>query len=180
MKYLLLSIAIAFTSFSLTAQERSRSELSGKALKSMDETRPELMPGVFKDGEKIYVSDETRRILSDSQYRNEVYPELYSFEELPTLLEQGKSQLAIYYMINLFEDNPILCLNIVKDLVEAEISGEAYTNAFQTYVYGDPEINDFSTGRMQVMDPMVLEKKMKVANYLAFSSEKLKEAYGSD
>lgn len=153
--------------------------LSASVHETFAEIAPELRPGVFKDGENIFVSEESKRLLTDPAYRENTYPPKYTFEEIPSVLENGRTQLALWYVINLFEENALFGLKLLHDLNSIDISGEDYINAFNTYVYADPDIVDFSQGRMQIMHPEVLEHKLKMANYLALASEKLKN-YASD
>ncbi len=134
----------------------------------------ELRPGVFKDGDKVYISEDSKRLLTDSVYRASIFPKAYSFEVIPTLIEQGKTQLALWYLVNLFDQNELLTLQIARELLGMNIKPRNYLSAFYSYVFADPEIMSFENGTMTLMYPERLEKKTQVVNYLAEFSAKIK------
>lgn len=173
MKNIKISYALVFLAISVFGQNEAPI-LSSNAYESFSEIAPELRPGVFKDGENVFISEESTRLLTDSLYRRITYPAIYQFEEIPLILEKGRTQLALWYVINLFEENALFGLKLVKEFNSIGIAGKDYINAFNTYVYADPEVVDFSQGKMQIMHPEMLEHKLRTANYLALASEKLK------
>jgi hypothetical protein len=173
MKNIIITYFLLFLSICIFAQNEAPI-LSSNAYESFSEIAPELRPGVFKDGENVFVSEESKRLLTDALYRDMTYPSKYTIEKIPNVLEEGRTQLALWYVINLFEENTLFGLKLLKDFNSVDISGEDYINAFNTYVYADPEIVDFSQGKMQIMHPEILDQKLKIANYLALASEKIK------
>ena len=140
-----------------------------------EQTNPNLRPGIFKDGERIYISDESKRLLTDSLYRTKIYPRKYSFEAIPAMVEEGDILKTLWYLVNLFDENQLLTLQLVKDLSESEISAKHYVNAFHTYIFADPEIMSFEKGQMALIQPELMNRKVQIVNFLGRYSNKMQE-----
>ena len=134
--------------------------------KYLTETPPEHRPGVYKEDGKVFISDDSRRMLTDADYRAATFPETYTFEAVPGLLEKGEIQLSLWYLVNLFDENQTLTLQIVADLQKAGIRAEHFVNAFHSYVFADPEIMSFENGTVALIDPQEMRYKASIAKYL--------------
>lgn len=129
--------------------------------------------GMRLEDNTVFISEECRRLLSDENYRDQIYPDSYEFETITELLAQNEVPLALWYMINLYEDSPVFTLQIVKDLIEVDINANDYVEAFYTYAYADPRIAEFNQGTYHLLQPDLLDKRIKVVNTLAYFASKL-------
>ena len=51
---------------------------------------PSNEPGIHLRNDSVLISEEIRMLLSDADYRAQIYPEQYAFEALPELLEEKR------------------------------------------------------------------------------------------
>ena len=133
MQKTIIALLLILGSFSLLHGQNTpvNDTASDQAIpKYLTETPPEHRPGVFKEDGKLFVSDDSRRLLTDADYRAATFPEAYTFEAVPGLLEKGEIQLSLWYLVNLFDENQTLTLQIVADLQKAGIRAEHFVNAF--------------------------------------------------
>ena len=132
--------------------------------------------GIRLEDNQVFVSQEFKRLLTDSLYRTQVYPSQYQFDEITSLLADQKEHLALWYLINLYEIKPLLTLQITKDLSAHTIQSEDFVTAFYSYAYTDPRVVEIKDGSYFVQKPELLDRQIKVTNLLASVLNKWKNS----
>lgn len=61
--------------------------------------------GLEMKGDSLVVSDEVLRLMSDSVYRSQVYPEIYIWEEAINFMSTMKLKPAFWFFINLYSES---------------------------------------------------------------------------
>lgn len=129
-------------------------------------------PGLIQQGDSIVENEEFARLLDDSLYRQQIYPDTYSWEEAGLLLEQKEFKKALWYLINLYpesEENKLKTIKVSLALGSVIKIEEAFTNTFSTYCYTDPEVSTVVNGEAEIQRPDILESKMRdLKELLAF------------
>ena len=121
-------------------------------------------PGLIQQGDSIVENEEFARLLDDSLYRQQIYPDTYSWEEAGLLLEQKEFKKALWYLINLYpesEENKLKTIKVSVALGSIIKIEEAFTNTFSTYCYTDPEVSTVVNGEAEIQRPDILESKMR-------------------
>ena len=121
-------------------------------------------PGLIQQGDSIMQNEEFARLLDDSLYRQQIYPDTYSWEEAGLLLEQKEFKKALWYLINLYpesEENKLKTIQVSLALGSVIKIDEAFTNTFSTYCYTDPEVSTVVNGEAEIQRPDILESKMR-------------------
>ncbi len=172
-KYIKITLFLFVCTLNVQAQKENL--VSSTILNEFEQTNPNLRPGIFKDGERIYISDESKKLLTDSLYRAQIYPDIYNFEAIPDMVEEGETLKVLWYLVNLFDENQLLTLQLVKDLSDSSISAKHYVNAFHTYIFADPEIMSFEKGQMALIEPELMNRKAQIVNFLGRYSNKMQE-----
>lgn len=121
----------------------------------------------FADG-VLSISEENKRLLSDKAYREQIYPDQYTFQVLPDLLQNGNMSLTLWHLINLYQLNPVFTLRIINDISALDVRGEHLAEAFHTYAYTDPKVSKIDNGHYELMKPEALDKHIKATNALAY------------
>ena len=130
-------------------------------------------PTVFSEDGSVRFSDETIRLLTDSAYRLQTYPELYQMSQVPDLLEERRTVMALWTLINVYSQSPEQTRTIVFMLAERGIRGRHYLDAFYTYAFADPEIFHLGGGDLTYLaDPLKMEEKLHNCRSLAAYTEK--------
>jgi len=121
-------------------------------------------PGLIQQGDSIVENEEFARLLDDSLYRQQIYPDTYSWEEAGLLLEQKEFKKALWYLINLYpesDENKLKTIKVSVALGSIIKIEEAFTNTFSTYCYTDPEVSTVVNGEAEIQRPDILESKMR-------------------
>lgn len=114
------------------------------------------------------MSEENLRLLSDKAYRDSIYPKNYTFEAVPELLSAGQLRLSIWYLVNLFESNPDLTIQIAQEMRKRKIGTNEFITAFYTYALTDPEMISMDGPEGWTLDdPQKLERKLTICHLLA-------------
>ena len=126
---------------------------------------------IFRDG-SVQFSEVTLRLLQDREYREAVYPGVYTLLSVPDHLEQKQIAFALWILINKSAERPIDVREIVYKLSRIGIQSQHYLQAFYTYAFADPEVFEFKDGGISMENPMVLEEKLDRCKYLMTLSDK--------
>ena len=131
--------------------------------------------GVTYEADSMVVSTEAQNLLTNTELRELMYPEEYSWETTLGLMSQMQLKRAFWQMINLFPDNKEL---VIKTMVQYDKILEvdrALVGTFYTYTFADPEIVDIQGNQPQIMRPDVLEDKLddlnEMINYVLYFRE---------
>src|SRR6476659_4960889 len=83
---------------------------------------------VFNNDGTIEFSQETFKLLSDSTYREQTYPDTYKIAQVPDLLEKNKLLFALWTLINVYPDNPKQSATVMSMLAQKGIHGQQLLN----------------------------------------------------
>lgn len=134
---------------------------------------------VFGDDGTVQFSDETLRLLSDANYRAEVYPDVYHIDQVPDLLDAKKLTLALWTLINVFPENNEQVGTIAAILVQNGVRAQHYLDAFYTYAFADPETFHFGEDGTYLQNPLSMETKLESCKTLVVYTEKYAEMQNS-
>lgn len=123
--------------------------------------------GVEIKGDSVFFNDETRRIASDSLYRNLIYPGEYKWETVAALMQRKLLKPAIWYFINLYQADTSrrdLVLQMMLPLDQTLEMDRAILASFYTYIAFDPDVYRIENGKtVEVRRPDVAEYKLRAA-----------------
>ena len=151
--------------------------------KSVDHVVMEWMEDLYVAGvsmtdDSIFISEESLRLINDAQYRQEVYPETYTWETALKLISKQELKKAFWYMINLSminEKNKDLVVKSILTYDKFLEMDKVLTNSFYTYCFTDPEIGHFNDGKPEITAPHILDKKLEAVKEILFYVEKYKD-----
>lgn len=120
--------------------------------------------GVNIEGDSVYFNEETRRIATDSAYRKLIYPDRYTWEMVPGLMQRNALKPAFWYLINLYHTDTArrdLVLKMILPLDQVLEMDRALLAAFYTYIAFDPQVYRIENGRtVEVLRPDIAEHKL--------------------
>lgn len=137
-----------------------------------------MTPGISVQNDTIIFSEEVNRILADTAYKNQIFPESYSWQGVMKFIKNQEIKPAFWYAINLYSNSP-------KDKELALKTVLAYDNMFKmevalpavfgTYSLLDPEIGEVKDGHSEITAPHILEKKLTVVKEMLYYVAKNRE-----
>jgi hypothetical protein len=120
--------------------------------------------GVTIKNDSVYFNDETRRIVTDSVYRNMIFPKSYVWEMVPPLLQSKAIKPAVWHLLNLYHldtTNRVLVLKMILPMDQVLEMDRVMLASFYTYIAFDPEVYDIENGKsVAVRRPDLAEKKL--------------------
>jgi len=120
--------------------------------------------GVTIKNDSVYFNDETRRIATDTAYQNLIYPDVYSWDLVPSLLQMKAIKPAVWYLINLYEADTSrreLVFKTILPLDQVIEIDRVLTAAYYTYIAFDPQVYTIVNGKtVAVKRPDIAEKKL--------------------
>ena len=133
--------------------------------------------GVTVIGDSVIMNAETIRLLTDSQYRQIIYPQTYTWENVVHFIKIQELRKAFWYLINLYLVNDKYKEMAVKSfLVYDRIFklDKILVNTFYTYILTDPEIGTIVMGHSKITAPHIMEKKLNAVKEILFYLDKYK------
>lgn len=121
--------------------------------------------GVRKDNDSLYISDESAKAHSDSDYRKILYPEIYSWEKALTLIAAIELKKAFWHLINLYpkgQESKEFSVRIILGYDGLFDMERVIISTFYTYAFMDPEIGSIEDGKIDITRPDILEEKLHV------------------
>jgi hypothetical protein len=139
--------------------------------------------GVKVEGDSIYITEETRKVASDSAYRLLIYPETYDWTAANALFKQMQYKIAFWYLINIYYNDASQRENVLKyvlTLEEVFAMDKVLISVFYTYGLLDPEVADIVHGKPNFHHPEIVEQKLAsvkemVQYILAFREQNAKK-----
>lgn len=120
--------------------------------------------GVTIKNDSVYFNDETRRIVTDTAYHHIIYPDVYKWEIVPSLLQNKAIKPAMWYLINLYHTDTTrreLVLKTILPLDQALEMDRVLVAAFYTYISFDPDVYTIVDGKsVGVKRPDLAEQKL--------------------
>tara|TARA_Y100000766_G_C18870009_1_gene587748 strand:- start:6 stop:566 length:561 start_codon:yes stop_codon:yes gene_type:complete len=121
-------------------------------------------PGFEIKDNTLFFSDEAKKLLSDSIYRNSIYAKKSSWLDLKKCLEENHFQLAFWHMINLYPQNKELIINYLV-MYNQIIPIKMVLNAsLFTYTILDPRISRIKDDKIDIYRPDIFEEHISVVD----------------
>ena len=121
--------------------------------------------GIRVEGDSLHVSDEARRVMTDSAYRKVIYPETYQWGAVKQLIDAQQMKIAVWYLINLCEADAKYREAALKMLVALDGPLEmdkVLVSTFYTYGVLDPRVCSLKSGHPEVTRPDLAEQRMNL------------------
>lgn len=123
-----------------------------------------MVKGLEMTGDSVVASEEFLSLINDSEYRNEVYPEIYTWQQAVNFMSAMELKKTFWFYINLYsesETNKELVLKAVLSYDKMLKMDEVITNTFGTFCFADPEVSIIKGGKPEIVRPDILEAKLK-------------------
>ena len=161
----------------LTAEQVQQLYKSENAIK--DWMKDLQTPGVLIEDNQMKLSKEAQKLLSNKDYRKEVYKDEYTFLDVKESLMIGDLQKAFWQMINMYPENKETVLKYIYAYDSIIETDKIVVGSFYTYAYFDPKISTISNGKPIVDRPDILEeylrKTKEIVTYIAYFREEAKK-----
>ena len=168
---MLICLQSALISFSQSAAKTvSSKDSTNPAFKFIKEWEKNFFDEVFSiEKDSFRISDESKKLLLDSEYRKSVYPIKYNWPQAIQLMNKMELKKAFWHLINIYRTEPeqrqlVMQTFIMYDSVVN--MQKVLVNTFYTYAFTDPEISVFKNGKPVVSRPDVLESKLAEVKYI--------------
>lgn len=123
-----------------------------------------MVKGLEMTGDSLVASEEFLSLINDSEYRTQVYPETYTWQQALNFMSAMELKKTFWFYINLYsesEANKELVLKAVLSYDKMLKMDEVMTNTFSTYCFADPEVSIIKDGKPEIIRPDILEAKLK-------------------
>lgn len=119
-------------------------------------------PGVKIDGKNMVFSDEARRLIADSNYRNSVYKTNgYSFLDVRDSFANSEIQKAFWQMITIYPENKDAIVKYIYAFDSVLPADKVLVGAFYTYAFFDPAITKIENGKPDIYRPDLFEDYLR-------------------
>lgn len=132
-------------------------------------------PGVKVDGNTMSFSFEAKKLIADVNYRNSVYKEQYTFEDVANSLKTMELQKAFWQMITMYPEHKEEVVNYIFAYDSVIPSDKVVSSAFYTYAFFDPQITEIVEGKPNVLRPDIFETHLKNTNEIIYYIKYLRE-----
>lgn len=119
-------------------------------------------PGVTILKDSMIVNPEVQRLIQDSSYRKQIYPETYTWPHAVDLLNKMELKRAFWSFINLYTSDTMnrkLILESVLTYDQAIDMEKAMIAAYYTYSFADPQVGTIINRKFTVNNPEIMENK---------------------
>ena len=139
-----------------------QAELLDKNEQYMKEWLKELQtPGVSVDKDKMTFNKEAQRLINDVAYRNSVYKDVYTYDDVKVSLAAGEYIKAIWQLLTIYPDRKEHILQYIYAYDKVIPSDELVVNAFYTYAFFDPKITTIENGKPNIYRPDIFEDYLR-------------------
>ena len=121
--------------------------------------------GVKIEGDSVYITEEARKVATDSIYRLFIYREKYNWAEANYLFKQMQYKIAFWHLINIYADDPASRENVLKYILSFEKAfqmDKVLLSVFYTYALLDPKVATIVNGKPDIHHPEIVEQKLNV------------------
>jgi hypothetical protein len=139
--------------------------------------------GVNSNKDSFFVRGEVMQLLSDSAYRQAMYPEKYQWPAAIELMNKMELKKAFWHLINLYQtDTPrrnmiVRTFVLYDSLIDMD---KALLSAYYTYAFSDPRVTRVVKGRPEIYRPDILEQGLaatkEIAGYIWYYRKNKAEA----
>jgi hypothetical protein len=132
-------------------------------------------PGVKVDGNTMSFNYEAKKLIADVNYRNSVYKDQYTFEDVANSLKTMELQKAFWQMITIYPENKQEVVNYIFAYDSVIPIDKVVSAAFYTYAFFDPQITEIVDGKPNVLRPDIFETHLKNTNEIIYYIKYLRE-----
>lgn len=135
--------------------------------------------GIVVSEDSIILNEEVKRLLSDEQYRQIIYPATYTWETAKSFIQRQELQKAFWFFINLYlinDKNKELVIKSILIYDKLFKMDKILVSTFYTYSLTDPEVGTIEGGHSKVTAPQAMEKKLNALKEMLFYLDKYKTA----
>jgi len=140
-------------------------------------------PGVVVGDDSIFLNKESERLLTDKEYRQVMYPAVYTWEAAVGFIQKQEIKKAVWFFINLYLVNDQNKELVVKSLLTYDKifkMEKMLVSSFYTYSLTDPEVGTIEQGHSKITTPQVMDKKLNALKEMLFYLDKYKPANRKD
>ncbi len=138
-----------------------------------------MVKGLQMDEDSVIASEELLRLMNDPEYRNQVYPETYTWQQTVNFMSSMDFKKTFWFYINLYpenETNKQMVLKAVLSYDKLIKMEEVMINTFNTYCFTDPQVSVIKEGKPEIVRPDIFESKLRnvkeiVAYILAYRKQ---------
>ena len=123
--------------------------------------------GIDMSKDSLIVSEEFNKILNDENYRNTIYPEVYTWEKALNYINNKDLKKAFWFLINLYPTSDKNKQLVIKSVVTYDAlfnMNKVLINTFYTYAFTDPEVSIIVENSPEITRPDILESKLRTVN----------------
>lgn len=139
-------------------------------------------PGVKVTDSSMVFSEEARRLLKDEAYRQEVYKDVYTFQDVKRSLSLGEYQKGFWQMLNLYPDHKEDVVRFIYAYDNAFPTDEVVVASFYTYGFFDPRITKLDGDKPNVYRPDIFEEYLRrtreIVSYILIYRKEAQKAKG--
>jgi hypothetical protein len=118
----------------------------------------QVTPGIRSDSARIHFSDEARRLIGDTTYRDSIYRQPYTFTQVRDALTTTNIRLASWYMLNLYRQQPDIVKRFLMQYDAVVDADKFLIAAYYTYALLDPRITRIVDGKPEVIRPDIMDE----------------------
>ncbi|MBI9042804.1 hypothetical protein [Lutibacter sp.] len=153
-----------------------QAEFLDKNEEYMKEWLKELQtPGVSVDKDKMTFNKEAQRLINDVAYRNSVYKDIYTYDDVKVSLAAGEYIKAIWQLLTIYPERKEHILQYIYAYDKVIPSDELVVNAFYTYAFFDPRITTIENGKPNIYRPDIFEDYLRrtkeIVSYINYFRE---------
>ncbi len=134
--------------------------------------------GVSTSKDSVAINKEIQRLMNDRNYRNIIYPTVYTWKMTTKFLNDQELKKAFWYMLNLYlvnDKNKDLVIKSILTYNTLFKMDEVMEATYKTYALLDPEIGEVVNGKSQITAPPILEEKLNALKEILLYIEKYAE-----
>lgn len=139
-------------------------------------------PGVKVTDSSMVFSKEAQRLLKDEAYRQEVYKDVYTFNDVKRSLSLGEYQKGFWQMLNLYPDHKEDVVRFIYAYDNAFPTDEVVVASFYTYGFFDPRITKLDGDKPNVYRPDIFEEYLRrtreIVSYILVYRKEAQKAKG--
>lgn len=121
------------------------------------------------EGDTLVIGEELHKILNDDEYRNSIFPEIYTWEQVIAFLENQEMKKAFWFFINLYPENDRNRELVIKSIMTYDQVLEmdvVMMNTFYTYAFVDPIVCVINDAKPEIVRPDILETKLNTVQQI--------------
>ena len=138
--------------------------------------------GVELNKDSIKINEEAKKIITDSNYRKSIYPEIYTWEATTAHLKIMELKKGFWFLINLYSSDTANKDLVIQSLVPFDKMMDmqkVLTSTFYSYAMLDPKVCTYNNGKPVITRPDLIElrfsKLKEIVSYIIYFRNELKK-----